>query len=224
MSEFIIQVAGEQHKVLAEAICKEMEESAKVRGTGIAKRNPDYIRNKIDEGKAVIATTKNGDFAGFCYIETWSHGKYVSNSGLIVSPSFRKYGLATKIKEKAFELTRKKYPDAKLFGLTTSLAVMKINSDLGYEPVTFSELTDDEDFWKGCSSCINYEILMSKDKKMCFCTGMLYDPKDVKHSSKWDFVKKSKIYEKWLKIKNNKLLKAFGKDPIKAIALLFRPV
>jgi hypothetical protein len=223
MSEFIIQVAGEKHKILAEAICKEMEESAKVRGTGIAKRNPDYIRNKIDEGKAIIATTKEGEFAGFCYIETWSHNKYVSNSGLIVAPAFRKYGLATKIKEKAFELTRKKYPDAKLFGLTTSLAVMKINSDLGYEPVTFSELTDDEDFWKGCSSCVNYEILMSKDKKMCFCTGMLYDPKDVKHS-KWDFVKKSKIYEKWLKIKNNKLLKAFGKDPIKAIALLFRPI
>ncbi|MBX9852708.1 MAG: GNAT family N-acetyltransferase [Cytophagaceae bacterium] len=217
MLEFNIQVAGDQHKHLAEAICKEMEESAKARGTGIAKRNPEYICKKMEEGKAIIATTKQGDFAGFCYIETWGHGKYVANSGLIVSPQFRKEGLATKIKEKAFELSRKKYPDAKLFGLTTSLAVMKINSDLGYEPVTFSELTDDEEFWKGCSSCVNYDILTRMNRRMCLCTGMVYDPQEKK-KSKWDFVTKSKLYERWLKFKNNKLLKAFSKSPIKAIA------
>jgi hypothetical protein len=221
MSGFTIQVAGEQHKILAEAICKEMEESAKVRGTGIAKRNPEYIKAKMQEGKAVIATTKEGEFAGFCYIETWGHGKYVSNSGLIVAPQFRKDGLATKIKEKAFELTRKKYPEAKLFGLTTSLAVMKINSELGYQPVTFSELTDDEEFWKGCSGCVNYEILMSKNRKMCFCTGMLYDPAE-KQKSKWDFVKKSKLYARWLAFRNSKLLKAFTKDPVKVLLPLFR--
>jgi hypothetical protein len=220
MSEFNIQVAGEQHKHLAEAICKEMEESAKARGTGIAKRNPDYIRKKMGEGKAVIATTKDGNFAGFCYIETWGHEKYVANSGLIVAPQFRKYGLATKIKEKAFELSRKKYPDAKLFGLTTSLAVMKINSELGYKPVTFSELTDDEEFWKGCSSCINYDILNRMNRKMCLCTGMVYDPKEA-HKSKWDFVKKSKLYERWLNFKNNKLLKAFNKSTVKALMSLF---
>ena len=219
MSDFIVQIAGEQHKHLAEDICKEMEESAKIRGTGIAKRNPDYIRKKMEEGKAIIAT-KSGRFAGFCYIETWGHGKYVSNSGLMVCPEFRKDGLATKIKEKAFELTRTKYPEAKLFGLTTSAAVMKINSELGYRPVTFSELTDDEDFWKGCSSCINYPILLSKDKKMCFCTGMLYDPAE-KESKKWDFVKKSKLYERWQHFKINKLLKAFTKDPVKVLASIF---
>ncbi|HEY8399611.1 MAG TPA: GNAT family N-acetyltransferase, partial [Cytophagaceae bacterium] len=177
MSEFKVQVAGEAHKHLAEAICKEMEESAKARGTGIAKRDPNYIRTKMEEGKAIIATTKDGKFAGFCYIETWGHGKYVANSGLIVAPEYRKGGLATKIKEKAFELSRKKYPEAKLFGLTTSAAVMKINSELGYRPVTFSELTDDEQFWKGCASCVNFEILKSKNYKNCLCTGMLYDPK-----------------------------------------------
>src|SRR6478736_736542 len=219
MSDFNIQVAGEQHKFLAEAICKEMEESAKARGTGIAKRNPDYIRTKMTEGKAVIATTKEGNFAGFCYIETWGHEKYVANSGLIVAPEFRKYGLATKIKEKAFELSRKKYPEAKIFGLTTSLAVMKINSDLGYRPVTFSELTDDEDFWKGCSGCVNYDILMSKDRKMCFCTGMLYDPEE-QNRKKWDFVKKSKLYERWQQFKSNRLLKALTKDPIKVLVSL----
>ncbi|HRG91111.1 MAG TPA: hypothetical protein PLW44_18940, partial [Chitinophagales bacterium] len=60
--------------------------------------------------------------------------------------------------------------------LTTGLAVMKINSDLGYEPVTYSELTDDEEFWKGCQSCVNFQILQSKERKNCLCTAMLYDP------------------------------------------------
>jgi hypothetical protein len=208
MADFIVTIAGEKHKVLAEAICKEMEESAKARGTGIAKRNPEYIKKKMEEGKAVIATTKDGQFAGFCYIETWSHSKYVANSGLIVAPEFRKEGLATKIKEKAFELSRKKYPNAKLFGLTTSAAVMKINSELGYRPVTFSELTDDETFWKGCQSCVNFPILESKNYKNCLCTGMLYDPEE-KNKKKWDFVKKSKLYERFQRLKNHKLLKAF---------------
>jgi len=221
MSEFTVTVAGEQHKHLAEAICKEMEESAKARGTGIAKRNPDYIRKKMSEGKAIIAITKSGgEFAGFCYIETWGHEKYVANSGLIVAPQYRKGGLATKIKEKAFELSRKKYPDAKLFGLTTSLAVMRINSDLGYKPVTFSELTDDEEFWKGCSSCVNYDILNRMNRKMCLCTGMVYDPKE-KDKSKWDFMKKSKLYERWQRFKNNKLLRAFSKSSIKSIVTFF---
>lgn len=216
MSDITVQVAGEQHKHLAEAICKEMEESAKARGTGIAKRNPEYIKKKMDEGKAIIATTADGNFAGFCYIETWGHNKYVANSGLIVVPEFRKYGLATRIKKKAFELSRKKYPDAKLFGLTTSLAVMKINSDLGYEPVTFSELTDDEVFWKGCESCVNFEILKSKNYKNCLCTGMLYDPKEAE-KKKWDFVLKSKLIERWQRLKNHKLLKAFSKAPLKTV-------
>jgi hypothetical protein len=208
MSQISVQIAGTQHLHLAEAICKEMEESAKVRGTGIAKRDPAYIRKKMEEGKAIIAVTNDGRFAGFCYIETWGHGNYVSNSGLIVVPEFRKYGLATKIKEKAFDLTRSKYPNAKLFGLTTSAAVMKINSELGYRAVTFSELTDDEEFWKGCKGCVNYDILMSKERKMCFCTGMLYDPKE-KEAEKWDFIKKSKLYERWQRIKTHRLLNWF---------------
>src|SRR6187431_2723466 len=153
-----------------------MEESAKARGTGIAKRSPDYIRMKMQEGKAVIATAQDGTWVGFCYIEAWEHDKYVANSGLIVSPVFRKTGVATEIKRKVFALSREKYPNSKIFGLTTGLAVMKINSDLGYEPVTYSELTTDEEFWKGCRSCINYEILMSKDRKNCMCTAMLFDP------------------------------------------------
>ena len=155
-----------------------MESSAKARGTGIAKRSPHYIEKKIDEEKAVIALTKEGGWVGFCYIETWSHDEYVANSGLIVAPAYRKSGIAKRIKQTIFKLSRQKYPDAKIFGLTTGLAVMKINSDLGYEPVTYSELTQDEEFWAGCKSCVNYDILMSKERKNCMCTAMLYDPKD----------------------------------------------
>ena len=155
-----------------------MAESAKARGTGIARRTPDYITQKMLEGKAVIALHQDGTWAGFCYIETWSHGTFVANSGLIVNPQFRNKGLAKMIKRTVFELSREKYPVAKIFGLTTGLAVMKINSELGYEPVTYSELSQDEDFWKGCQSCVNYDILMSKDRKNCMCTAMLWDPEE----------------------------------------------
>lgn len=161
-----------------------MDEAAQARGTGIAKRDPAYVRKKIEQGRAVLALAEiegqeRRAFAGFCYIEAWTHGKYVANSGLIVAPAFRKLGLARRIKRAIFELSRERFPDAKIFGITTSLAVMKINADLGYRPVTFSELTQDEVFWKGCQSCPNYDILTRTERKMCLCTGMLYDPDDL---------------------------------------------
>ena len=173
--EITVDIAGPEHFRYAEEICRIIEEAARQRGTGIAKRSPAYILQKMEEGKAVIATCGE-TFAGFCYIETWGHNRYVANSGLIVAPEFRKMGLAKRIKRRAFQLSRQRYPDAKLFGITTSLAVMKINSELGYKPVTFSELTDDEVFWQGCQSCPNYDILTRTHRKMCLCTGMLYDP------------------------------------------------
>ena len=211
INDFIVEVAGVQHAHFAEIICAEMESSAKARGTGIAKRTPDYLTQKMLEGKAVVAQTRTGEWAGFCYIESWEHGKYVANSGLIVSPNFRKSGLAKLIKQKIFSLSREKYPEAKIFGLTTGLAVMKINSELGYEPVTYSELTQDDEFWKGCKSCVNYEILMSKDRKNCLCTAMLYDAKQKKEEpeggdKKYDFNKKSKIWERLNRIKQSVFL------------------
>jgi hypothetical protein len=206
--KFKILIADPSHQDFAQIICDEMESSAKARGTGIAKRSPEYIKEKMREGKAVIAFTEDDIWAGFCYIETWSHGEYVANSGLIVAPVFRKSGLAKNIKKKIFDLSQKLYPGAKLFGLTTGLAVMKINSDLGYEPVTYSELTQDEAFWAGCKSCVNYEILMSKERKNCMCTAMLYDPKDQKpKETAQDFVQHSKLYERFMKIKQWGLLK-----------------
>ena len=171
-------MATSADSIYAETITDEMATSAVARGTGIARRSPEYVAKKIEEGKAVIAVTSQNKWVGFCYIETWSHGEYVANSGLIVAQPYRKSGVARAIKRKIFELSREKYPQAKIFGLTTGLAVMKINSELGYEPVTYAELTQDEAFWAGCKSCVNYEILMSKDRKNCMCTAMLYDPAD----------------------------------------------
>lgn len=190
-----------------------MEASANARGIGIAKRSPEYIEAKIDEGKGVIAVTNDGTWVGFCYIENWSHGEYVANSGLIVAPAFRKSGIAKGIKKRIFDLSREKYPEAKIFGLTTGLAVMKINSDLGYEPVTYSELTQDESFWAGCKSCVNYEILMSKERKLCMCTAMLYDPKDhyEPEETKQFFQENKKGFERLLKFKQWKFLKPFLK-------------
>jgi hypothetical protein len=214
----------------AETITTEMAESAKARGTGIAKRSPDYVKMKMEEGKAVIAITKDGTWVGFCYIEAWEHEKYVANSGLIVSPPFRKTGVATEIKRKVFELSRKKYPDAKIFGLTTGLAVMKINSDLGYEPVTYSELTTDEEFWKGCRSCVNFEILMAKGRKNCMCTAMLFDPVEeakkkaelartvvtpegeLEQHKKREFKGNFKLFERWVRFKQFVLLKSWKKQ------------
>jgi hypothetical protein len=195
MPEFNIRVATPKDHIYAEHITDEMANSAKARGTGIARRTPEYIKNKMDEGKAIIATSKKTQrVAGFCYIESWGGKSYVANSGLIVFPEFRKFGLARRIKMKAFDLSLQKFPEAKLFGLTTSSAVMKINSELGYIPVTFSELTNDDEFWKGCKNCVNYEILESKDRQNCLCTGMLYDP-EAKKNKRWSSLKKLKIVE-----------------------------
>ncbi len=211
--QFQIVIANESHVDFAQIICDEMASSAKARGTGIAKRSPEYIQQKMQEGKSVIAFNKEGIWAGFCYIETWSHGQYVANSGLIVAPAFRNGGLAKAIKKKIFGLSRKLYPEAKIFGLTTGLAVMKINSELGYEPVTYSELTQDEAFWAGCKNCVNYDILMSKERKNCFCTAMLYDPKDhyEPEETKESFQQHSKLYERFMRIKKWKLLQPFLK-------------
>jgi len=172
LMQISVEVAQAGHIKHAAAICQLIAESAKARGTGIAERQPDYIKAKIENGNAVIALV-DGELAGFCYIETWSHQQYVANSGLIVAPSFRKLGLARRIKAAIFKLSREKYPSAKIFGITTSLPVMKINSALGYQPVTFSELTQDEAFWHGCSSCPNFDILQRNERRMCLCTAML---------------------------------------------------
>lgn len=192
----IIGVANDSHLKFASEICTMIEEASKIRGTGIAKREPEYIGKKISEGKAVIALDE-GAVVGFCYIESWEGQKFVANSGLIVHPEYRKTGLARDIKSAIFDLSVKKFPNAKLFGITTSLAVMKINSDLGYRPVTFNELTTDDTFWKGCESCVNHDILVRTKRSMCLCTGMVCDPaslpknnKQVRQKDFWENFKK----------------------------------
>ena len=199
-----IVIANKSHTVYADIICKTIEDAAQVRGTGIAKRKPEYVATKMENGNAVIAL-ENGEFAGFCYIEKWGHGKFVANSGLIVHPNYRNIGLSKKIKQKIFEHSRTKFPDAKVFSITTGFAVMKLNSDLGYKPVPFSELTDDQSFWDGCQTCRNYDVLTRTDRKMCLCTGMLFDPAKIKKEEKTPF--KEKTFQRLKRIKQALFLK-----------------
>lgn len=195
-----ILVASEQHTDYASYICHLMEDAAKKRGTGIAKRSPDYLQLKMREGKAVIALDGEKP-VGFCYIESWGHNRFVANSGLIVDENYRKTGLAKAIKKRILDLSVEKYPEAKVFGITTSLAVMKINSDLGYKPVTFSELTTDEKFWAGCQGCVNYDILTRTERKLCLCTGMLFDPKLANKEEINADVKETESFSRWSKFK-----------------------
>ncbi len=177
-SGFKALIADETHKRFAADICDEMYTSALARGTGISKRKPEYLEHKMMEGDAVIVIAPDGNWAGFSYIGAWNNNQFVSNSGLIVSPNYRQAGVAKMVKKRIFELSCEKYPNAQIFGLTTGLAVMKINSELGYEPVTYSELPQDDAFWEGCKSCVNFDILTSKGRKNCLCTAMLYNPAD----------------------------------------------
>ena len=177
MEEIKVMVADESHIKYVETILQTIADAAKVRGTGIAKRSPEYVATKMREAKAVIAL-QGEKFAGFSYIETWGNKHYVTTSGLIVHPDFRGLGLAKRIKNVTFTLARKRWPNAKIFSLTSGSAVMKMNTQLGYHPVTFADLTDDESFWKGCEGCVNHDVLARTGQRYCICTAMLFDPEE----------------------------------------------
>ena len=172
-----VMVADASHEKYVDTILDTIEKAAKVRGTGIAKRTHEYVATKMKEAKAVIALYGE-EFVGFSYIETWGNKQYVTTSGLIVDPKFRGLGVAKRIKDLTFTLARTRWPHAKIFSLTSGAAVMAMNTQLGYHPVTFADLTDDEAFWRGCEGCINVDVLKRTGRKYCICTGMLYDPEE----------------------------------------------
>lgn len=175
MAEIKILIADASHERYVDTILETIRIAAKKRGTGIAERTHEYVATKMKESKAVLAL--DGDkFVGFSYIETWGNKLYVTTSGLIVHPDYLGRGVAKRIKDYTFTLARVRWPQAKVFSLTSGDAVMKMNMHLGYDPVSFNQLTDDEAFWRGCEGCTNHEILMLKERKFCICTGMLYDP------------------------------------------------
>lgn len=178
-STYKVIVANSNHEKFAEDICRQMAKSAQKRKTGISRRDPEGIKETIRDGRAVLAIDEHGDWAGFSYLQGWGEDnrEFVSNSGLIVRPSARGAGLAKKIKHKVFWLSRRRFPGAKVFSITTGASVMKMNSELGFKPVTYSKLPQDDVFWEGCKSCPNYDTLKAKGKKMCFCTAMMFDPK-----------------------------------------------
>ena len=161
-------VAGPEHEVYVDTILQTIADAAKVRGTGIAKRTHEYLATKMKEAKAVIALSG----------KRWGNKQYVTTSGLIVHPNFRGLGVAKKIKDMTFSLARTRWPHAKIFSLTSGAAVMKMNTELGYQPVTFADLTDDEAFWRGCEGCVNVDVLHRTGRKYCICTAMLYDPEE----------------------------------------------
>lgn len=177
MKQIEVTVADPSHEKYVDTILKTIADAAKVRGTGIAKRTHEYLATKMKEAKAVIAL-ENGNFAGFSYIETWGNKHYVTTSGLIVHPDYRGMGVAKRIKDLTFTLARVRWPQAKIFSLTSGSAVMKMNTQLGYHPVTFNDLTDDQSFWRGCEGCINVDVLHRTGRKYCICTAMLYDPEE----------------------------------------------
>ncbi len=225
--DIIVAVASQEHTIYAQEICDEMAASAKVRGTGIARREPADVIEKMLDGKAVVAFHKDGTWAGFSYVEVWSNGDYVSNSGLIVNPKFRMLGVAKRVKQCVFDLSRTKFPEAKVISLTTGLAVMKLNSDLGFAPVTYSELSQDDDFWKGCKSCVNYDILQLKERKNCLCTALVFDPaiatKAVVETTVEEYRERSSLYDRYMNIKANLLLKTkkAGKQAGSKLTALF---
>jgi N-acetylglutamate synthase-like GNAT family acetyltransferase len=203
--EFNVIVANKSHTMYAVFICEMMEDAAKKRGTGISKRKPEYIQQKMEEGRAVIAFHEES-VIGFCYIESWDNEKFVANSGLVVHSDYRKTGVARLIKKGTFDLSKELFPKSRLFGITTSQAVMKINSDLGYKPVTFSELTKSDAFWKGCLECKNHDVLERTNRTMCLCTAMICDfnfspIKDKEKHMAW---KRFKLFIKGRKVKKDK--------------------
>ena len=179
-----VRIANADDAKYAELLCEWYEESARMRKTGIAKRNPVYLERKMRNGNAVIAFDDDDQVAGFSYIETYEEEKFVVNSGLIVRLDLRSSGIGREIKHAVFELSRTKFPKSKIFSITTSLAVMRMNTKLGYKPVTFSELTQSDEFWNGCKSCKNYHILMDNVRERCICTGLVYDNLDDEYAKR----------------------------------------
>ena len=141
-----VLVADAEHEKYVDTIIETIREAARKRGTGIAERTHEYVATKMKEGKAVLAL--DGDrFVGFSYIETWGNKHYVTTSGLIVHPDYQGLGVAKRIKDYTFTLARLRWPNAKIFSLTS-----------------------------GDAGCINHDILEAKNRKFCVCTGMLWDP------------------------------------------------
>lgn len=157
-------------------IIAETESSAIARGSGIAKRTVEMVAEKMNSGRAVLAVTSSGEWVGFSYFEIWENGSFISNSGLIVAPKFRGTGVARSIKQRIFRMSRRMFPDAKIFSITSGSAIMRLNTELGFIPVGFEYITTDGTFWDGCRSCVNYNILAHKNRQNCLCTAMLFDP------------------------------------------------
>lgn len=172
--DIIIRIAGESDACYIQNIIAEIDNAAKDPATGICRRTASFLAKKIKEGLAVIAVTSRNEWAGFCYIQEWEEARFVSSCALVIAPAARNTGIAGAIKTKIFELAQHRYPKAILFGLTTSSAVMKINSKLGYQPVPYAAITKASGFWDSCRGCQHYDILQRQNRTNCLCTAMRF--------------------------------------------------
>lgn len=175
-AEFLIITAHSGHEVHAAYISQLIQDGAKARGIGRGGRPAEYLAQKMRDGHAIIAFDDFGHVAGFSFLDIWEGGSFVANAGFIVAPEYRGLSLGKEIKVKAFELARDLFPDAKIFGITTTPAVMHMNNALGYVAVPYAELPQDEKYWAGCAKCPFYDVLVRANRKSCLCTAMLYDP------------------------------------------------
>jgi hypothetical protein len=170
----VVRLATEHDQRFVQNIITEIEIASQIKGTGICKREPAFISQKITEGNAVMAVTPSGAWAGFCYIQPHDNGQFVSSCALVISRNFRNRGIASQIKAQVLALAKNKYPAARIFGLTTSHVVERINAQLNYVEVSYAEVTQADTFWQSCRSCENYQLLLQQDKKKCLCKAMVY--------------------------------------------------
>lgn len=173
----IVRIATSEDYKYIGVIIEEMTLSAAKRGVHIIPRTPEYIMEKMNAGLAVIAINpENDEWVGFCCIEVWAHGKYVANSGLIVSPQYRGIGISRDIKITLFKQCRSKFPAARLFSLSTSPAVQHVNEELGYKVIPHADMLKDKFFLQGCTSWVNYVGLMNDKELSTRYVAMVFDP------------------------------------------------
>lgn len=182
--EVRILPATTEHLRYVPAIVQLIEDASNEPGAALAKRSAEYVTSKIEHGFAVIALTEDDKVVGFQCLSPWEGDKFVSHSALVVHPNFRRQGLSREIKGQIVELTRKKFPEAIMFGITLSPSVMSLNTAHGFRPVGYDSLTKDDAFWKGCETCPYHDVLLKMQRTVCLCTALRLDPEPVSLPSK----------------------------------------
>lgn len=173
--EVVVREGSPEDANLAAAASSLIREAA--RGHDIAEREVDWLRAKIEKGRAALAL-RDDELVGFGYWSDWEEGAFLSHSGLVVRPDMRGHGLGRRLKDVLVESSRRAFPRATLMSLTTSPQVKAMNLSLGFRVVPLELLTKDPAFWKGCETCRNFAEVQARGE-ICCCEGMILPPPDV---------------------------------------------